>query len=121
MHPTPDNQSTERLVQSYGTLAYRLQNLLPARSHDIRNQLDAAIFASHMRAQLVQPPELTAAVDFTWHMLRMVGTAAMDLSFEKAYTSIMNAPVESRASVFLCHAHEQLDMIHRSRHRSSCV
>jgi len=31
-------------------------------------------------------------------MLRMVGTAAMDLSFEKAYTSIMNAPVESRAS-----------------------
>ncbi len=61
MHPTPDNQSTERLVQSYGTLAYRLQNLLPARSHD----MDAAIFASHMRAQLVQPPELTAAVDFT--------------------------------------------------------
>ena len=114
MHPTPDNQSAEQLVQLHAMLAHRLQNLLPARSHDIRDQLDSALFASHVRAQLV-PPELDAAVDFTWHMLRMVGTAAMDLSFEKAYASIRNAPMERRTGLFLHHAHKQLDMIRQSR------
>ena len=44
MHPMQDDQSAE-LVQSYATLAFRLQNLLPARSHEIRGQLDSALFA----------------------------------------------------------------------------
>lgn len=113
-HPTPDDPSAELLVQSYAKLAYRLQNLLPSRSHDIRTQLDSALFASHVQAQLV-PPELDAAVDFTWHMLRVVGTASLDLSFEKAYASIMRAPVDQRVRLFLRHAHEQLDRIHQSR------
>lgn len=116
MHPTPDDPSAELLVQSYATLCCRLQNLLPSRSHDIRTQLDSAIFASHVRVQLV-PPELDAAVDFTWHMLRMVGTAAMDCSFEQAYASIMHAPVDQRIRLFLRHAHEQLDVIQQSRSR----
>lgn len=112
-----DPAYVELLVQSHATLVLRLQNLLPARSHDIRHQLDSAIFASHVRAQLV-PPELKPAVDFTWHMLRMVGTAAMDRAFEEAYASIMSAPVDKRTSLFLRRAHEQLDMISRSRGRS---
>ena len=104
------------LVQSYAALAHRLQNLLPSRSHDIRAHLDAAVFAAHVQAHMV-PPQLSAAVDFTWHMLRMVGTAAMDCSFEQAYASILRAPVASRPGLFLHHAHEQLDMIHQSRGR----
>lgn len=114
MQALPADCGADGLVQSYATLACRLQNLLPSRSHDIRTQLDSAIFASHVRVQRV-PPELNAAVDFTWHMLRMVGTAAMDCSFEQAYASIMHAPVEKRASLFLHHAHEQLDVIQQSR------
>ena len=117
MHPMQDDQSAE-LVQSYATLAFRLQNLLPARSHEIRGQLDSALFATHVRAQLV-PPELNAAVDFTWHMLRRVGTAAMDCSFEQAYASIMRAPVDQRILLFLRHAHEQLDVIQHSRNQPS--
>ena len=107
MHATLNDQSAEQLVQSYALLAFRLQNLLPSRSHEIRGQLDSALFASHVRAQLV-PPELNAAVDFTWHMLRM---ATMDCSFESSYARIMHAPMGQRTPLFLRHAHEQLDVI----------
>ena len=112
-----DKQAGELLAHSHADLVYRLQNLLPARSHDIRSHLDSNIFSSNMRARVV--PELKSAVDFTWHMLRMIGTADMDSGFEEAYTTIMTAPAERRIILFLRNAHEQLDMINRSRRTSS--
>lgn len=112
-----DKQARELLAHSYADLVYRLQNLLPARSHDIRSHLDSNTFASNVQAQGV--PEVKSAVDFTWHMLRMIGTADMDSGFEEAYTTIMTAPAKRRIILFLRNAHEQLDMIKRNRRTTS--
>ena len=109
-----DKQAGELLTHSYADLVYRLQNLLPARSHDIRSHLDSTIFASNVQGV----PDVKPAVDFTWHMLRMIGTADMDCGFEEAYTTIMTAPAERRIILFLRNAHEQLDMINRNRRTS---
>jgi hypothetical protein len=110
------DKQAELLAHSYADLVYRLQNLLPARSHDIRSHLDSTIFASNVQAQGV--PDVKSAVDFTWHMLRMIGTADMDCGFEEAYTTIMTAPAERRIILFLRNAHAQLDMINRNRRTS---
>ena len=114
---TLDDQTVELLVQLHFTLVRRLQNLLPARSHDIRSHLDSTTFAMNLRAHCVPEPDVKSAVDFTWHMLRIAGASDMDRVFEEAHASILNARGERRICVFLCCAHEQLDMIRHTRSR----
>ncbi len=106
-----DNNMWCNLVEHHYTLVERLQNLLPARSHNIRSHLDSTIFAVNLRTHVVLEREVKSAVDFTWGMLRMAGASNMDRSFEAAYASIMNTSGNERIRLFLNHAHKQLDMI----------